>query len=261
MPSFLPDSLTAVSDSTIYAVLAAAAVIGLQPLLSISSPIFNRYPRLHLQRRLQHTITNLILTYLTTTPTLFTRPTVLATLAACTLLLTALQQLRGRSPAFNGAFVAACGSLLRSHEVAGGLPGGYWNVLSVLVCVGMNVLAPVAVPLSTVRLCLLYEAVGDPMAAIVGTAMTPPKASGGKTIAGSVGMLVVCSAVTVVYLVASGCPLSVSWLVVPPTVCAVVEHFTGRDDGWLQLDDNFTVPVITCIAVSLLHWASVLPVL
>lgn len=254
-------SLTDVSTSSSvpYAALAAVLLIGLQPLLSISSPLLSRYPRLHLQRRLQHIVTNLILTWLCTSPSLFSRPAVLLVLSSVTVLLLCLQSLR-RYPSFNSAFIRSCGSLLRPHELRG-LPAGYYNVLSVLLCVAMNECAPTLVTMATVRLSLLYEAVGDPMAAIVGTALSPTHSKSGKTAVGSVAMWLTCSAVTAVYLLASQCPLQVWWLVVPAAVCALVERWTGRESGWLSvaLDDNLTVPVVTCIAVSILQSVHLLP--
>ena len=259
MPSFLSASFSSFDDSTIHAVLAAVVVLALQPLLSISSPFFSHYPRLHLQRRIQHVVTNLLLTWLATASNLFSRFSVLLILSGCAVLLFCLQLLR-RYDAVNTAFVRACGSLLRPHELHG-LPAGYWNLLGVLLCVGMNEVASTAFPISIVRLSLLYEAVGDPMAAIIGTSLSPSVASGGKTVAGSIGMMLTCSAVTAVYLVATHSPFHLSWLIVPPAVCAMVERYTGRGRGWLPLDDNLTVPLITCIIVSLLQSAHVLPAL
>lgn len=248
------------SSSIIYAVLAAIVVIGLQPVLSISSPLLSRYPRLHLQRRVQHLVTNLILTWLCTSCSAFSRSALLLVLSAVVVLLLCLHLLR-RFPSINGLFVRACGSLLRPHELHG-LPAGYYNLLSCLVCVAMNELAPTVVTLPIVRLCLLYEAVGDPMAAVVGTVLLPIPATSGKTAAGSAGMLLTCSAVTALYLLTTHSPLYWSWLVIPPVVCALVERYSGRGSGRLGfLDDNFTVPVVTSFAVSVLQTMHVLPTL
>ena len=255
--SNLPIEVSDTSSSVLYAAVAAALLIGLQPVLSISSPFLSRYPRLHLQRRVQHVVTNLMLTGLCTSSNLFSRPALLLVLSSAAVLLLCLQLLR-RYPSFNSAFVRSCGSLLRPHELSG-LPAGYYNLLSVLLCVVMNEIAPTAVTMPVVRLSLLYEAVGDPMAAIVGTSLSPSQAKAGKTAAGSIGMLVTCNAVTALYLLTTHSPLYLSWLVVPPVVCALAEHYTGRESAWLRLDDNFTVPVVTCIAVSLLQSLHVLP--
>ena len=254
--STLPTEATSHSSLT-YAVVAAVLVIALQPVLSISSPLLSRYPRLHLQRRLQHIVTNLLLTGLCTSLSLFSRRALLVVLSSVVVLLLCLQLLR-RVPSVNNAFVRACGSLLRPHELHG-LPAGYYNVLSALVCVALNELAPTVATMPIVRLSLLYEAVGDPVAAVVGTTMAPTHASAGKTVAGSVGMWLTCSAVTAVYLLVSRSPLHLSWLLVPPAVCALAERYTGRDSGWFGLDDNFTVPVCTCLALSLLQAMDILP--
>ena len=221
----------AANSSILYAVLAAVCVITLQPLLSISSPIFARYPRLHLQRRLQHVVTNLILTWLCTSAGLFSRSAVLLVLSFAVVLLLSLQWLR-RFPSVNSAFVCACGSLLRPHELRS-LPAGFCNLLSTLLCVAMNEAAPALVTMPLVRLTLLYEAVGDPMAALVGTVLSPTAVAQGKTTAGSVGMLLTCSALTALYLLATYSLLHVSWLLVPPSVCALVERCSGRGSGWV----------------------------
>ena len=245
------------SSSILYAGLAAVLLVALQPLLSISSPVFSRYPRLHLQRRVQHAVTNLLLTALCTHASLISRSVVLLVLSYVVVLLLALQWLR-RFPAVNSAFIRACGSLLRPHELRG-LPAGFFNLLSTLLCVAMNEAAPALVPMPTVRLSLLYEAVGDPVAAVVGTALSPVWARQGKTTAGSIGMLLACSSLTALYLLATHSPLHVSWLLLPPAVCALVERYTCRARGWMGLDDNFTVPVVTCVVVSLLQAVHVLP--
>ena len=255
--SIFPFDHSTSSSSLSYAILAAILVIALQPLLSISAPLLSRYPRLHLQRRLQHVVTNLLLTWLSTSPSLFSRSSLLVVLSGCAVVLLCLQFLR-RHAAFNSAFVRSCGSLLRPHELHG-LPAGYYNLLSVLLCVVLNEAVPAVVTMHVVRLSLLYEAVGDPMAAIVGTALSPSRASEGKTVAGSVAMTLTCSAVTAVYLIASHCPLFASWLIVPPVVCAIAERYTGRENRWLRLDDNLTVPLLTCIVVSSLQAIHLLP--
>jgi len=182
---------------------------------------------------------------------------VLLVLSSVAVLLLGLQSLR-RFPSVNAAFVRACGSLLRPHELLG-LPAGYYNLLSVLLCIALHEVVPTVVTTPVVRLSLLYEAVGDPVAAIVGTAMSPSHAKAGKTAAGSMGMLLTCSAVTAAYLVASHSPLHLSWLVVPPAMCALAERYTGRENEWLGMDDNFTVPVITCVVVSALQALHILP--
>ena len=263
MSSFVRETLFATDASThssiLYAVLAAVFLVVLQPVLSIASPVLSRYPRLHLQRRVQHIVSNLLLAWLCTSTNLFSRHAMLLVLSAVVVLLLFLQSLRRRYPSFNSAFVRSCGSLLRPHELHS-LPAGFYNLLSDLLCAALNEMAPTVVTVPIVRLSLLYEAVGDPMAAIIGTVLSP-QSTAGKTAAGSVGMLMTCSAITALYLVSSHSPLYLSWLIVPPAFCALAERYTGRERSWLGLDDNFTVPVITCIAASLLQSMQILPTL
>ena len=251
-------SSSSISVSAVVGASVIVSVLALQLLLSRPSSFLSRYShQLHLQRRLQHVVTSLLLTALSTAA--FPLPTAVLLLAASCLIVLCLHRARLHWPQLNALFLQHCGSLLRPHEHRS-LPSGFFLLLGFTCALTLCLLLPAVFTLPLARLSLLIEALGDPVAALTGQLLSP-SASGRKTLAGSAGMAATSAALLLMY-----CGLKQTdwrWLLTAPLLAALVERSSGRGSGgqwWAGLrDDNFTVPVLCTALLSLLQLTALLP--
>ena len=241
------DRLSSVSPSTaLTSAFVVALVVVLQYVLSRPSSLLSLHPHLHLQRRLQHVVTGLVLVHLTSRT--LPRSTSIPLLSLVLLLLLLLHRLRLAYPSLNSAFIRLTSTLLRPHEHST-LPSAFWLLLAFLASLCLTSLAPSLFPPSLSPLTLLYEAIGDPLAGLIGSLSPPFSPPRTKTWQGSLAMLTACTAITWAWGGTGG------WLAWGPLVATAAERRGGRG-VW---DDNFIVPTLSLLAMSALHHAGALP--
>jgi dolichol kinase len=260
------ETLSLSSSSSAFSLSISAAVgasvivsvLALQLLLSRPSSFLSRYShRLHLQRRLQHVVTCLLLTFLSTS--VFPLPTAVLLLSSSCLLVLSLHIARLHWPQLNALFLHHCASLLRPHEHRE-LPAGFFLLLGFTCALTLSLLLPSVFTLPVATLSLLIESLADPVAAVTGQLLSSSP-SGCKTIAGSAGMAATSAALLLLY--AGFRQTGWRWLLTAPVLAALVERCCGRgqDGQWWAgiMDDNFMVPVLCTALLSLLQLIAVLP--
>lgn len=140
--------------------------------------------------------------------------------------------LRLRSPHISQAVLRVFGRLMRRDELKS-LTGNSYFILGLLIIV-------LAFPRPIVSLAVLYLALGDPVAAIVGTRWGRRRIVGEKSVEGAVANFIVAFAVS--YLVGT-------WLFVSPRpfllgliggASSVIAELLP-----LKIDDNLTIPVVS----------------
>ncbi len=89
---------------------------------------------------------------------------------------------------------------------------------------------------------ILFNAIGDPLAAIVGTRFGKLKFSNGKSFEGFAAMLVVCFAISV-QIIGFG-----AVAIVGAFSASTIEFFTGR------VDDNLSIPVVSGTAMTIAEY-------
>jgi dolichol kinase len=143
--------------------------------------------------------------------------------------------LRLRVPSINEKVVRFWCPIMRSCEVnrVSGIP---YYLLAALLAVGIFP-KPVAV------LSILYLAVGDPIASLVGILYGDRsiRFSNGKSLIGTLGGIAACFAVGFVFLKTLGLPNLDTFLI------ALIGGFAGglAEHLPLETDDNFSIPVVS----------------
>lgn len=189
---------------------------------------------LHLSRKIWHMVTGLAIVscYVGGMP----QSTALTILGALFVWCASLETMRLRNPALNEKCIKVFGAVIRSHEVnkISGMP---YYLASSIVAVGIFP-KPVAV------LSLLYLAFGDPLASLVGILYKERSVkifNGTKSLHGTAAGFAVCAVMTWIFLRTSGMyGLDLIRL-------SLLGGFAGAFAELLplDLDDNFTIPVIS----------------
>lgn len=140
------------------------------------------------------------------------------------------------SPKFNTFFLRVAGSVMRREELHG-LTANTYYVL------GLTLITAVF-PKVVVLLSILYLALGDPAASIIGTRYGRTRLIGSKSLEGAVGCFIVCSILTFLFGVGYLALHSdaASALALLGGTAAVIAELVP-----LKLDDNFTLPVLASL--------------
>ena len=144
------------------------------------------------------------------------------------LLALAMETSRLRSPRLNGLYMAVFGPILKQSESAE-ITGATWFLIAAFFTFffyGPEIALPV----------LLFVAIGDPAAALVGTNFPGPR-FWGKSPSGIVGFI--AAALGVWAIVCAAGYGQWSWAIVVAAVVAAVVEFAPT-----PIDDNLTVPLI-----------------
>jgi dolichol kinase len=159
-----PDTIITLSNALAIAFLMSLVIL-LQVLVS-RQPQLLLTDRYHVRRRLQHALSGLLCVFLFSQLAPLQPPlgNTIATAGATGgwLFLLIGHRLRLAWPAVNARLMALFGPLLREHE-RDHLPGAFWLLFSYSVVMYCRRSYPIAV------LAMLYLAVGDPVAGLVGT--------------------------------------------------------------------------------------------
>lgn len=154
---------------------------------------------------------------------------------------------RKRWSAVNQIAVAIFGPILRDTEV-GGVTGIPFYVASCLF-------AFLVFPKHVAVLSILYLALGDPSSSFFGVLYGRSKLFPNKSLEGTLGGFCICAFVTVVYLHMNG--LAEGKL----AVLLLLGGFAGALAELLPLnvDDNFAIPVVSGLLMTVVFWCAGLP--
>lgn len=152
------------------------------------------------------------------------------------------ETLRLKNPSVNQFAMRLWGPLMRAHEVHrySGIP---YYVAAALIAVTVFPM-PIAV------LSLLYLAVGDPVASLFGILYGDRsiRFTNGKSLIGTLAGITICTMITLIYM--SGAHLSYPTLL---GVAALGGLIGGTAEMLpLDIDDNFTIPIISGFSLWLL---------
>lgn len=188
---------------------------------------------LHLARKLWHMIMGLVIVtlYMMGMP----QDTALTILGALFAWSVTMETLRLRNPALNEKCIRFFGSLIRSSEVnrVSGMP--YYIASSIVA------IAVFPKPVAILSLC--YLAFGDPLASLVGILYKKRtvKIFNGKSLHGTAAGYLVCAAVSWIYLRSTGMQgLDLIRLTLLGGFAGALAEMLP-----LELDDNFTIPVVS----------------
>lgn len=141
---------------------------------------------------------------------------------------------RRRSTGFASRFDATVGVMLRPHEVTHGITGATWLLAAfALTCI--------AAPLPAVIAATWAGAIGDGLAAVIGTAWRRARGGSGKTLIGSVACAV-ATALGASWLAGFGIAMALTL----GAVAAAVERPS------IALDDNVRVTAAVALAAVIL---------
>jgi dolichol kinase len=167
------------------------------------------------------------------------RPFALAIMAVLALLLGGLDLLRLVSPSWNARVLKDLAPILRREEEHS-VSTSTWFLLGALATIALA-------PVPFAGLALLYLAIGDPVASWVGVRFGRLRLPGGKSLEGSLGLVVACVTVGTLYL---GLLHVAPWSHAP--LLALGGAFAAAFAEWLPLgpiDDNCRVPTATAAAL------------
>lgn len=188
---------------------------------------------LHLARKLWHMITGLVIVtlYMMGMP----KDMALTILGGLFIWSVSMEIVRLRNPALNEKCIKFFGAVIRSHEVnkVSGMP--YYIASSIIA------IAVFPKPVAILSLC--YLAFGDPLASLVGILYSKRsvKIFNGKSLHGTAAGYIVCALVTWIFLRASGMGgLDLIRLTVLGGFAGALAEMLP-----LELDDNFTIPVVS----------------
>lgn len=273
----------------IAALVAVLIIIGLQ----LSFKYFTKHDNLsikqsnlQLPRRLQHVSSTILISVLAfdvfdcwiVCPVLW---------LACGFILV-IQYVRTINQSFNQSYMTAFQSLLRPHELDT-VPSAFFIVSAAAILSSCQLIG--LIDHRMIGLSMLCEAVGDPVAGIVGTwfkqSTEPlphtkqstskpntqlaylsfnPKWNNGKSMIGSVAMFTTCLMTSSIYLSFYQIKLSliVSCSFVGSLIATVTEALSGYQANASHkhlarfLDDNFLVPVAVAATMTILQYLAIL---
>jgi dolichol kinase len=147
-----------------------------------------------------------------------------------------METARLHNPLLNEKVLRFWGPFMRAHEVH--------RMSTVPHYMTATIIAIGVFPKSVAVLALLYLACGDPMASLCGILYghKGPRFASGKTLVGTAAGVFVCTSITFLYLTS----LSITSL----STIALVSVIGGLAGGMaellpLDIDDNFTIPVVS----------------
>lgn len=205
---------------------------------SVGMPVLSGRKDLHVLRRSWHVLGGLLMVFLYQCHFVYSEA--VATLGAVFLVFFVLEVGRKFSPVINRITLSVLGPFLRQEEQTK-LTGTFLFLCGTLVAV-------VLYPRSLCCLAIMYLAVGDPVASIVGGQLELPmfRFSSGKSLHGTVAATLACALMTY-YLLAGNYGVHME-----PTVLwafTVVGGLTGGSSELLatslRVDDNITIPVLS----------------
>lgn len=191
----------------------------------------------HLERKFYHFMMGMICFSLYAF--VIEKPTALILLALIGGPLVVLDFLRLKSPEMNDVALRLFGKIMRREELRS-VSGNSFFVLGLLTIVAIF-------PKPIVLLSVLYLAIGDPIAAVVGSLYGRHKIIGKKSVEGALANWVACTFITLVTGIAYfGFSFEKSLLLalLGGTTSVVAELLPTR------IDDNFTIPVVSASILS-----------
>ncbi|MEZ0228512.1 MAG: diacylglycerol/polyprenol kinase family protein [Planctomycetota bacterium] len=168
------------------------------------------------------------------------RPWALAVMAVLAVIVGGLDLLRLLSPAWNARVLREFSSIIRREETDH-LSSSTWFLIGALATLAFA-------PLPFAATAFLYLAVGDPIASWIGVRFGRTRLPGGKSLEGSLALVVACALLGTVFL---GLTHSASWTTAP--LLALAGAFAAAFAEWLPLgpvDDNCSVPLATAGALA-----------
>ena len=188
---------------------------------------------LHLARKLWHATTGMIIVscYMLG----MQQSTALAILIPLSILSLTLEVIRLKNPVFNEKAIRFFGKVIRAHEVH--------KVSGVPYFLASSVIAVAVFPRPVAVLSLTYLALGDPIASLFGVlyAKRSVKIFTGKSLHGTAAGFAVCALATWIFLKSTGMHgLDLIRM-------TLLGGFAGAFAELLplELDDNFTIPVVS----------------
>ncbi len=170
-----------------------------------------------------------------------TRIQAIATLSVCGGLFVIFDLLRLRIPKLNALALRVFGKLMRREELKGISANTFyiWGLLVVLILF----------PKPVVLLSILFLAVGDPVAAVVGTLYGKHKIIAGKSLEGAAANFVCSGLATFI--------AGVAYFHFSPDKALFVALIGGAVSTAAELaplpgNDNFTIPVVSSVLLSLI---------
>lgn len=162
-------------------------------------------------------------------------------LTLVTVIAISMDVIRLKNPSFNDLVMSAMGPIMRKSEVD--RLAGTTYLFS-----GVTLIAYIFPP-NIVLLTLLFLAFADPMASYFGIRFGKDKIFGHKSLQGTIAAFVVCAVITYIFLTAY-------WLMIDRVF--IVSLFAGLIGALAELipigklDDNFTLPVMSAVALWML---------
>lgn len=163
------------------------------------------------------------------------RADVTVPLAAVTMIAVSIEAVRLRNPVLNRWFMTGLSSVVRQEE-KGKLSGGSFFLLGALA-------TAIAFPPEIAIPAILFLALGDPAAGIIGTWKGRIKLWG-KTVEGGIACLIACLAVGAVISVMAGKP-SVAVMALGAVSATIFQALPVR------INDNLTIPIGSALVMSL----------
>jgi len=193
---------------------------------------------LHLLRKIFHLVMGLVIIYCYMAGT--SRGTAVLLLGSALGLDLLMEATRLRSPSFNEKILKFWAPFMRTHEVNG--------MSTVPHYVSASIIAIGIFPKPVAILSLLYLACGDPVASLAGILYghKGPRFASGKTLIGTAAGVATCALVTFIYLK--------SLMISSDSTILMMSLIGGLAGGTAELlpldvDDNFTIPVISGFVV------------
>ncbi len=168
------------------------------------------------------------------------RPWALGLMAVLAVVVGGLDLLRLLSPEWNARVRREFSAIIRREETDR-LSSSTWFLVGALATLAFA-------PLPFAAVAFLYLAVGDPIASWIGVRFGRTKLPGGKSLEGSLALVVACSLVGTLFLGLTG---AAAWTTAP--LLALAGAFAAAFAEWLPLgpvDDNCSVPLAAAGALS-----------
>ena len=154
-------------------------------------------------------------------------------LAVATFLFVAADIVRQHAPALNKILVAAFGPLMREHE-RDGFAGTTYLLLGTFVIL-------LVFPKTIVSLTLLFLAVADPLASLIGIRFGKDKLIGSKSLQGTMAAFIACTAISAAYFAATG---AMTERILMVSLLAGLVGAVSELIPLGKLDDNFSFPLL-----------------